>query len=129
MIEFQKSVMTSKTAAEAVAAVEAALAERKFSVLWHLKVHEKLAEKGLNLAPEVHILEVCSAPRAKLAIETNPEVAYFLPCKVVVRSENGKTSIGYASPDILIGILGDDRLKDLASEVEVVLSETLEAAK
>jgi uncharacterized protein (DUF302 family) len=84
-MEFQYSVTTTKTPAEAVAAVEAALAERQFSVLWHLHVNETLAKKGFELTPEVHILEVCSAPKAKHALETNPDVANFLPCKVVVK--------------------------------------------
>lgn len=128
-MEFQKSVTTSKSAAEAVAAVEAALAERKFAVLWHLHVNEKLREKGLDLTPEVHILEVCSAPRAKQAIETNPDVAYFLPCKIVVQSENGQTRIGYARPAMLMSILADDRLQGLADEVEAIMAAAVEAAR
>jgi uncharacterized protein (DUF302 family) len=127
-MEFQVSVKTAKGAAEACAAVESALAERKFSVLWHLHVNEKLQEKGLALGPDVHILEVCSAPKAKLAIETNPEVAYFLPCKIVVRSESGQTQIGLARPTMLMAVLGDERLEGLAREVEATLLEVVEVA-
>lgn len=123
------SVSTAKSPADAVKAVEAALAERKFSVLWHLNVGEKLTEKGLTLEPEVHILEVCSAPRAKQAIETNPEVAYFLPCKIVVKRVNGETEIGLARPTMLMDVLGDGRLQQLAEEVEAVLLEAVTAAK
>jgi uncharacterized protein (DUF302 family) len=128
-MEFQVSVATEKTPAEAVQAVEAALAERKFSVLWHLNVNDKLAEKGLNLAPEVHILEVCSAPRAKQALETNLDVAGFLPCKVVVTSSGGQTQIGLVKPTMLMSVLGDERLKALAEEVEAVLLEAVQAAR
>lgn len=128
-MEYEKSVHTKKTPAEAVAAIEEALLERKFSVLWHLNMNEKLKEKGFDLGPEVHVLEVCSAPRAKHALETNPNVAYFLPCKVVVQSENGKTRIGYARPSLLIDVLGEERLSDLAAEVETVLAAAIEAAK
>lgn len=128
MMEFQRSVTTPMSATDAVAAVDAALAERKFSVLWHLKVNDKLAEKGLSLAPEVHILEVCSAPKAKLALETNPDVAYFLPCKIVVRNVAGQTEIGLARPTMLMSVLGDDRLQGLAQEVEAELMAAVEAA-
>lgn len=124
-----KSVEVNKSAAEAAYAVESALAERKFSVLWHLNVNETLQKKGFDLGPEVRILEVCSAPRAKQAIESNPDVTYFLPCKVVIRSENGKTTVGYASPSSMIGLLGDNGLQDLADEVETVMSEVLEALR
>lgn len=127
-MEYQVSFATGKSPAEAVAAVETALQERKFSVLWHLHVNEKLAEKGLELGPEVHILEVCSAPRAKQAIEANPDVAYFLPCKIVVRSSGGQTQIGLTRPTLLMSLLGDDRFKDLADEVESVMLEAVKVA-
>jgi uncharacterized protein (DUF302 family) len=122
-------VATGKAPAEAVKAVEAALAERKFSVLWHLTVNDKLAEKGLSLEPEVHILEVCSAPRAKQALETNLDVAGFLPCKVVVSSSGGQTQIALIKPTMLMNVLGDERLKALAEEVEAVLLEAVQAAQ
>lgn len=124
-----KSVEVVQPVAEVAHAVEAALTERKFSVLWHLNVNETLQKKGLELGPEVRILEVCSAPRAKHAIETNPDVAFFLPCKVVIQRDGGVTRVGYASPDALIGLLGDDRLADLAADVETVLSGVLESLK
>ncbi len=128
-MEYQVSVTTSKTPSEVIRALEEALAARKFSVLWHMKVNEKLEEKGLSLEPEVHILEVCSAPKAKHAIETNPDVTYFLPCKVVVRGENGQTTIGLPRPTKLMGILGDERLKGLAEEVEQTLVEAVQAVR
>jgi uncharacterized protein (DUF302 family) len=128
-MEFQVSVATEKAPAEAVKAVEAALAERKFSVLWHLNVNDKLAEKGLSLAPEAHILEVCSAPRAKQALETNLDVAGFLPCKIVVTSSGGRTEIRLVKPTMLMSVLGDERLKALAEEVEAVLLDAVQAAR
>lgn len=128
MMEFKRSFTTAMSASEAVAAVEGALLERKFAVLWHLNVNNKLAEKGLSLAPEVHILEVCSAPKAKQAIETNPDVAYFLPCKIVVRNVNGQTEIGLARPTMLMSVMGEARLESLANEVEAELLAAIEAS-
>lgn len=128
-MDYQVAVATNKPVDEAVKAVEEALAARKFSVLWHLDMNGKLAEKGLSLERKVRVLEVCSAPRAKQAIETNPEVAYFLPCKIVISEAEGHTQIGVARPTMLMSILGDDRLKDLAVEVEGVLLEAIKAAQ
>lgn len=128
-MEFQFSVMTERSPGEAVEAVQAALTQRKFSVLWHLHVNQTLAEKGFSLEPDIHILEVCSAPRAKEAIETNPLVAAFLPCKIIVSQVNGRTEIGLTRPTILMSILGDERLKGLADEVEATLIEAVKAAQ
>lgn len=128
-MDFEWSVLSSKSVPDAAAAVEAALAERKFTVLWGLDVNATLEKKGLELDRTVRILEVCSAPRAKHAIETNPDVAYFLPCKIVVRSEAEGSRIGMARPTLMMAVLGDERLKELADEVEAVLAEAIQAAK
>ncbi|HEY3368189.1 MAG TPA: DUF302 domain-containing protein [Symbiobacteriaceae bacterium] len=128
-MEFQVSVTTAKSPGEAVKAVEAALAERKFSVLWHLNVNRQLGEKGFSLGHEVHILEVCSAPRAKQAIDMNPEVAYFLPCKIIVKNDGGQTQIGLLKPTALMGLLGDEQLQAAGQEVEDVLLEAVQAAQ
>lgn len=130
MVDIAYSVTTPKDLDTAIADLEKALADRKFAVLWHLDMNEKLREKGLDLEPEVRVLEVCSAPRARQALETNLDIAYLLPCKVVVSRQGGETRIGLARPVKLLGTLGDTRLDPLAREVEEVLTEAVnEAAK
>ncbi len=128
MSEIRFSLHTPKGVDEAAQAVDSALAARKFSVLWALDVNDKLQEKGLPLHGQFRILEVCSAPRAKQALETNPFVSYFLPCKVVVHDADGGTEIGFPRPTALIGLVGDSRLADLAREVEQVLLEAVREA-
>jgi len=128
-MEFAKVVGTNKSVDEAVAAIETALVARKFGVLWQLDVNKTLEGKGLSLAHEVRILEVCSAPRAKEAIETNPDVAAFLPCKIVVKKVGGETTIAMPRPEALINLLGDERLAGLAREVEATLLEAIAEAK
>lgn len=127
-VEFAYEVRTEKSVDEAVAAVQAHLTEKKFSVLWELNVNETLKSKGFDLAHEVRILEVCSAPKAKGALETNPMVAYFLPCKIVVKRVEGQTTIGLTRPSALMGLMGDARFDDLARQVEADLSAVVDAA-
>jgi uncharacterized protein (DUF302 family) len=115
---------TSKSVAQAIAAVERALAARQFAVLWHLDINEKLREKGLPEGPPFHVLEVCSAPRAQQALETNQQVGYFLPCKIVVYQDarTGGTEVGLQRPQLMVDLLGDPALEPLAQEVETLLS-------
>lgn len=115
------AVSTHRSVDEAARAVEAALAQRSFSVLWALDVNAKLREKGLDVDGSYRILEVCSAPRAKQALETNADVSCFLPCKVVVTEVGGRTEIALPRPTALIGMLADARLHPLAEEVEAVM--------
>lgn len=117
------TVPTSKTVESALAAVEQALARRQFAVLWHLDINAKLVEKGLEPGPAFHVLEVCSAPRAKAALATTQQVGYFLPCKVVVYSDQatGATRIGLQRPQLMVELVGDPALQPLAEEVEGLL--------
>lgn len=118
---FAFSIETPKSVDDAVAAIQTALAQRGFRVLWTLDVNETLREKDLTLSGQVRILEVCSAPRAQEALETNPLVSLFLPCKVVAYERDGHTEIGLPRPSALMGMLDDPRLAKLALDVEEIL--------
>lgn len=126
---FDYTVTTSAGFDQTVEALRKALTERKFGVLWELDVPSKLNEKGVEYAGPFRILEVCNPQKAKEALETNIFAGYFLPCKVVVCSKDGKTKIGMPRPTVLIGLLGDDRLRQMAGEVEANLSAALDAAQ
>ena len=130
MSEFMYRVTTQKTVEEAVQAVGSALKENQFGVLWDLDINQKLEEKGIEVEPPFRILEVCSAPRAKQALSQNQRVGYFLPCKVLVYEDrqSHQTTIGYAKPDTLMGLLGDERLEPLAEEVDRLLRRAVDQA-
>lgn len=126
---FRYVVQSGKAPADAVAAVEKELGQRKFSVLWHLDMTRTLEQKGFPGHREVHILEVCSAARADEAIRRNPAIAYLLPCKVVVEEKGGGSEIGILRPQEIFPLLGDAELAPLADEVESVLRDAVDAAR
>lgn len=125
---FGLTVSTHKSIPEAIASIEDELKPRKFAVLWHLDMQEKLKEKGVEGGAEFHVLEVCSAPRAKEAMDADLYVGYFLPCKIVVFRESDSTRIGLLRPTILMDFFDDERLHRLAEEVEATLTEVVHAA-
>lgn len=125
------TVATDKPVDEAIQALQAALAEHNFSALWHLHVNEKLREKGFDLDGDFHIFEVCNPAKAKQALETDRKVGFLLPCKIVVyadRHDGNRTKIGLARPEALMNLLGNERLRDLAGEVERELRAVVDAA-
>lgn len=128
MTETRFQVTTTKSVDQAAQDVEAALARRRFSVLWGLDVNQTLQEKGFALDRRTRILEVCSAPRAKEALETAPLVAYYLPCKVVVYEGEGGTEIGLPRPTALMSLVGEPKLASLAEEVEKAMVEAVQEA-
>ncbi|MEI2664792.1 DUF302 domain-containing protein [Rossellomorea sp. LJF3] len=124
MFHYTKDV--SMTVKDAVSAVEAALKEESFGVLWNLDLAAKLQDKGLDFNEEVVVLEVCNPHEAKKVLEESMLVSYFLPCKVTVYTEEGTTKIGMAKPSKLIEMVDNDELKRLASDIEKRLIGCLE---
>ena len=127
-LTYTYSVKTDKTVDEAVKDVKRTLAEKGFGTLWELNVPSKLQEKGVDYRKEAVILEVCNPVHAKNALEANLQVIYFLPCKVVVFEETGKTSIGMMLPSVMMENLQDPSLKAFALEVEDALRIAIDQA-
>lgn len=123
-------VTTEKSVETAIHDLEKALSSRQFGVLWHLDMNQKLVEKGLEPEPPFHVLEVCSAPRAKKALKSEQSVGYFLPCKIVVYEDRqtGKTTLGFPEPELLLGLVGNETLNPLATEVGNLLRDAVKEA-
>lgn len=89
-----------------------------FGVLWEFDVWEKLQEKGLSFDYNCRILEVCNPQKAKEALDTNLDAAYFLPCKVVVFEKADGVYMGMIRPSRMMELLGDQELLIVAHDVE-----------
>lgn len=121
MVQLDYTVASNKSISEAIKSLEAALAQRNFGILWHLHVNDKLREKGFDLEPDFHILEVCNPAKAKGALEMDLKIGYLLPCKIVVYQDHrdgNQTKIGLLRPEALVRILNDERFAQLAHKVE-----------
>jgi uncharacterized protein (DUF302 family) len=115
---FDYTVHTSKSINEAIASLEQNLKEEKFGVLWMFDIKEKLNEKGLDFTREFKVLEVCNPFEAQRVLIENDLAVYFLPCKIVVFNREDKTMIGMPRPTALINMLNNDKLKELAKDIE-----------
>lgn len=120
--------VTKKSFDEAVGSIIDALKERKFGVLWQLNFKDKMAEHDINFPNNFMILEVCNPQKANEVLTKHIEMGYFLPCKMVVYEKDGEVRIGTARPEMLMGMMGYDDLGDVASEVEKILIESIDAA-
>lgn len=115
---FHYTVDTNKSVDEAVKALEVKLKEDQFGVLWDFDIKNTLEKKGLGYDRNYRVLEVCNPKAAKEVLEKNHMIGYFLPCKIVVYEDEGKTKIGMAKPTVLIELAGDETLTSLAKEIE-----------
>jgi uncharacterized protein (DUF302 family) len=115
---FDYTVETNKSINQAVESLQESLKEEKFSVLWTFDIKEKLQEKGLEFDQNYKVLEVCNPHEAQRILNENKMVGYFLPCKMVVYDDEGKTKIGMPKPSALVSMIKDGKIKELAQDIE-----------
>ncbi|MED4299164.1 DUF302 domain-containing protein [Geobacillus stearothermophilus] len=115
---FHYTVDVSTGMDETIERLEENLKQEGFGVLWRFSVTEKLQEKGLDFSTPMVIFEVCNPKEAARVLNENLLVGYFLPCKLVVYQENGTTKIGMPKPTMLVGMVNEPALKEIAEDIE-----------
>lgn len=122
-------VATEKTMEEAIESLKDSLKGRGFGVLWEMDFKSTLAGKGLDLDAMVHVLEVCSPPKAKEVLEIDPAAGLFLPCKMAVYEKEGRVFYGLINPTTLVDSMENEQLSAIGREIESILKAAMEAAK
>jgi len=126
---FDYTITTEQTVEEAVERITEQLKAEAFGVLWDFDLANKLEEKGLGFEGQYRILEVCNPKEASRVLTEDRTAGYFLPCKIAVFTEDGKTKIGMPRPTALIALVEDEKLKQVASDVEERLIKAIDASK
>jgi uncharacterized protein (DUF302 family) len=128
MTTFERTVTTTKSFDEAVASVERKSAEKGFRVLHTHDVAATLAEKGFPREP-LKIIEICNAKYASQVLAKDVKISLMLPCPISVYVENGQTQISTMLPSLIAQFYPNAGIEDLASEVEEIVLEIVEAAR
>ena len=100
MMEFDYTTETRKDFDAAVSAVQEEIAKAGFRVLYVHDVHATLAEKGFDIEP-MKIVEFCDAKSAYAVLTADPKIGLCLPCKILVYTKGGATTLSAMRPIIL----------------------------
>lgn len=124
-VNFKKDIVGSMDGA--IEKTTQALLSEGFGVLTRIDFHLKIKEKlGQEMQPLV-ILGACNPKLAYDAFAINPDVTGLLPCNAVVREiSQGKISVEIAKASAVMGILGDEKLTELATAADLRLQRVLE---
>ena len=125
-----KQIRTANgTVAEVKDRLTDALTRRKFGVLHVHNLKATLNSKGVPFDAECEVLEVCNPGQAAKVLGEDIDLNMALPCRVSVYEKDGRTQIGMMSPKAMLEVLSDSPLlRDVAREVETVLTEAIEEA-
>lgn len=123
--KFAYSLESDKPFDKVVNNIEEQTAAHKFRVLAVHDVQETLAEKGFQRDP-VKIIEVCNAGFAHEALNKNMGVSLFMPCRLVVHADNGKTVVTLGRPTMIADMMPEAGLEDLAGGVEETLKQVIQ---
>lgn len=127
-MSFHYTVETDKSIDETVKALETTLKEEQFGVLWDFDLTAKLQEKGMDFDSPYRVLEVCNPKEADRVLKEDKVIGYFLPCKIVVYQDAGKTKIGLPKPTTLIDLANNEKLTEIATDVENRLIRSIDQA-
>lgn len=127
-MSFHYTVETDKSIDETVKALETTLKEEQFGVLWDFDLTAKLQEKGMDFDSPYRVLEVCNPKEADRVLKEDKVIGYFLPCKIVVYEDAGKTKIGLPKPTTLIDLANSEKLTEIATDVENRLMRCIDQA-
>lgn len=110
---------------ETVEAVRAALADEGFGVLTEIDLAATLKAKiGAEIAPQL-ILGACRPPLAHAALQAEPSIGVLLPCNVVIRADQGVTTVEAMDPGAMVAMTGNEGLADVAADARGRLERAL----
>ncbi len=122
-------VDTNKSVAQAAADLTKAVAAEGFGVLHVYDLKQTLASKGVELANECRIFDICNPRQASKVLAADMSLSIALPCRIAVYESGGRTHVATLRPTDLLAQLSDDpRLADTAVDVEVAIEAMIDAA-
>lgn len=119
---------TGKTVGDASAALQAAVQANHFGVMQVHNLQETMAKKGVELARECLIFEVCQPQQAKKVLEQDMSVSTALPCRISIYEESGKTILATLKPTTLLAMFNTPQLEGVAQEVEATIVKIMKEA-
>jgi len=83
-----------------------------FGVLNTYAFKKILADKGFPIKKDITVYELCNPPGAQDALSHLAEISVYLPCRLSIYEENGKTTLATIGfEDMLDAVEVDDNFK------------------
>jgi len=92
--------------------------EQGFGILKEYSFKSLLKEKGFPIEKDITVFELCDPVAAQVALSMHPEISVYLPCRLSLYQDNGKTVLSTIGiEDILSALEVDDSFKEHMDEI------------
>lgn len=127
MAPYHFSLTISDRFDTAVARTRQALADHGFGIVSEIDVAATFKDKlGIDHEPYL-ILGACNPEFARQAVAAEPSIGVLLPCNVVVRQTDDRVVIDFMDPSVMLDLVGEKGVHNIAEEVRTRLEMTRDA--
>ncbi len=112
---------TTRSLDEIQKELEVSAARNKFGIIAVHNLQQIMANKGVELAMECKVFEVCNPHQAKKVLETDGILSTALPCRISVYGNAGGYTLATMLPTALLQAFDKPEVAAVAREVEDVM--------
>jgi uncharacterized protein (DUF302 family) len=103
-------------------------AHHQFGVIAVHDLKDTLVKKGVDLAMECRIYEVCNPHQAKKVLDADGAISTALPCRISVYGSANEYTLATMRPTEMMKAFGNSEIKPVAREVEEVILQMMNDA-
>jgi uncharacterized protein (DUF302 family) len=100
----------------------------QFGVIAMRDLRETLNKKGVALAVECRIYEVCNPQQAKKVLDADGAISTALPCRISVYGTPGHYTLATMRPTEMMKGFANPEIEPVAREVEKVIPQMMQDA-
>jgi len=114
-----KKIIVDQSIETVAQKMEAKAKNYGFGLLKSYEFNSLLEEKGFPIKRKITVFELCNPTGAQAALENYPEISVYLPCRISVYEDEGKTILSTISLDEIVGNSGTlvDEFKKSMDEI------------
>lgn len=108
--------------------LQEAAARHKFGIIAIHDLKETLAKKGVDLAQQCRVYEVCNPHQAKKVLDADGAISTALPCRISVYGTTGHYTLATMRPTVMMKAFAMPAVESVAREVEEVVGKMMTEA-
>ena len=121
-------IKSGKTLDQIERGLQESAVRHKFGVIAIHDLKETLKKKGVDLATECRVYEVCNPIQAKKVLDADGAISTALPCRISVYGSAKGYTLATIRPTEMMKAFGNPEIEPVAREVEEVILQMMQDA-